>query len=232
MFARRTGEGARETVARQESQALEPKVGKLRLVLDPQLMRTEGLEVRLDGSALPIAALTTPLPVDQGEHIVQVSAANKRPWQGHIASKDAAVVSLAVPALANAPNAKKPLHPSESNPGSTQRITAIAVGGVGMVALGVAGFYALSAQSSHSDSNDLCNKSGICNAEGVRLRDDARSKGTTATAFIGAGAVALVSAGVLWFTAPSREAPPKPKTSRVEIRPHTTAWGLELSSTW
>lgn len=215
----------------QPAEALAPKVGKLRLVLDPQLARTPGLDVRLDGAALPIAALTTPLPVDAGEHEVQVSAPDKRPWQGKVICRNAVVVSLRVPVLANAPVKRKSSQVAEGTKGATQRITAIAVGGLGMVALGAAGFCALSAESGCSDSNSLCSKSGVCSADGYQLRDDAKSKGTTATALVGAGAVALATAGVLWFTVPSREKPPSqtnPGTFHVE--PHPRAWGLAVSS--
>lgn len=230
MLGRRNGESAREAVARQEAEALAPRVGKLRLVLEPALARTSGLEVRLDGSLIPIGALTTPLPVDAGEHLVQASAPDKRPWEGKITTRDAAVTSLRLTALANAPAAKKPL--AETNPGSTQRITALAVGSLGIASLGVAGFFALSAQSSYSDSNSLCRGTGVCKAEGTKLRQDAKSKGTTATLFAGAGAVALASAAVLWFTAPAREKPVQTKSARVFIRPHSAAWGLELGSVW
>lgn len=232
MLSRRNGEAAREAVARQEAEALLPRIGKLRLVLEPELVRTPGLEVRLDGTLMPIGALTTPLPVDAGAHTIQASAPDKRLWEGKITSRDAAIVSLRLPALANLPVSRKPSMPAETNSGATQRVTALAVGSLGTVSLGVAGFFALSAQSNYSDSNSLCKKSNICSSEGAQLRENAASKSTMASVFAGAGAVALVAAGVLWFTAPPREKPVRPKTGNLYLRPHPHAWGVELGSSW
>lgn len=86
---------------------------------------------------------------------------------------------------------------------------------------------------SDSDANSYCSKAGFCSHKGVELEDDAKSKAKTSTLFVGAGAAALVGAGVLWFTAPAWPSSAKPKkTGSLHVQPHSIAWGVEVGTIW
>jgi hypothetical protein len=95
----------------------------------------------------------------------------------------------------------------------------------------------LSAQSSYSDSKELCNDRGFCTPRGTELRESAKSKALVATIATGAGAAALVTAGVLWFTAPKQASPARDakrdhskRTSwAVAPAPERATWGLGIS---
>jgi hypothetical protein len=60
--------------------------------------------------------------------------------------------------------------------------------------------------SKHSDQSSHC-QGEICDAQGVKLHDDASSAATMSTIFM-AGGIALAGAGVVLFlTAPKKSAP-------------------------
>ncbi|XXX75248.1 hypothetical protein WMF30_47125 [Sorangium sp. So ce134] len=60
-----------EEIAQKEIAALEPRVPKLRVVVEGA---PSGVEVQRDGTALPAAALGEPLPIDPGPHEIRASA--------------------------------------------------------------------------------------------------------------------------------------------------------------
>ena len=120
------------------------------------------------------------------------------------------------------------------SPIAAQRMAAIVVVGVGIVGLGVGGIFGLSAQSSYSESKDLCSDSNVCTSHGSDLRSSARSK-------------ALVSAQPAWALPGWRPllccGSPRPRRRDPSARPsHVTAmsvgwaiapnydgWGLEVT---
>jgi len=120
---------------------------------------------------------------------------------------------------------------ASSSAGNSQHIAALAIGGVGIVGLGVAGFFGLSAQASNSDSKDLCNDANYCTLHGRDLRDSAKSKALVATVATGVGVAALATAAVLWFTAPTGEtaSSARPARQKWAFSPKSDAWGLEMS---
>lgn len=67
----------RLAIAKQRAEALAAKVPKLRLTL-PEDAR--GWIVRRDGAELGAASLNLPLPVDPGEHLIEVTSAGRLPW--------------------------------------------------------------------------------------------------------------------------------------------------------
>lgn len=75
--ARREGDADREAFAREHVQALEPKLSKVTLQLDPGA-NVPGLKLKLDGKELSTAAVGVPVPIDPGVHEVEASAPAKR----------------------------------------------------------------------------------------------------------------------------------------------------------
>jgi hypothetical protein len=109
------------------------------------------------------------------------------------------------------------------------------VGGLGLAAVGVGGFFGLSAQSTYSESKELCSEMNKCTQGGADLRSSAKSKALVATIATGVGVAALATAGVLWFTSPRGDQAPteKARASRprhaISVAPASTSWGLEVS---
>jgi hypothetical protein len=87
---------------------------------------------------------------------------------------------------------------------SSQKTVGLVVGGVGVVALGVGGIFALTAIGHNEDSKDpkLCD-GNRCSLEGKATRDAAVRNGNIATGF-SIGGLALAAIGtVVFLTAPS-----------------------------
>ena len=96
-------------------------------------------------------------------------------------------------------------------------------GGLGLVALGVGGFFGVQAYQKNQDSLAQCRKGdpNSCSAEGTALRDDARSAGTRATIAMIAGGVLLGTGITLLVVAPaSRETQSAgPRLRQVSVGP-------------
>jgi serine/threonine-protein kinase len=232
-IARKRGD-VRGDHARERAAALEPHLSYL--VVDvPENARVAGLEVLRDGAVVAPVLWGSRAAIDAGKHRVEARAPGYKPWQTEVVvSKEGSATALKVPRLVAAPSTNADGAPAAR--GASQRIAAIAVGGLGLAAVGAGGFFGLSAQSSYSDSKDLCNEKGFCTQRGTELRDDAKSKALVATIATGAGAAALITAGVLWFTAPKQESPTPSAARRpandsawaVAPGPELATWGVGL----
>jgi hypothetical protein len=237
-IARKRGD-ARGDHARERAAVLEPRLSYL-VIEVPEAARVHGLEVLRDGAVLAPVLWGSRAAIDTGAHRVEARARGHKPWQVEVVvSKEGSATALEVPRLLPDPSsapgsASAQLDRAPAAKGTSQRIAAIAVGGLGLAAVGVGGFFGLSAQSTYSDSKELCNDRGICTTRGTELRDSAKSKALVATIATGAGAAALVTAGVLWFTAPKQETP-STGTARAPSKsgvwsfapaPELATWGL------
>jgi len=206
--ARSMGQADREKVAKERAAALAPRLSKL--TITSSAVSLDGLEIKRDGAAVGRALWGTAVPVDPGSHLVEATAPGKKPWRSTVKVEgDKASVVVTVPALDDAPvetQATPSLGASTDVPadGKSRRTLALVVGGVGVVGLGIGTVFALQAKAKYDDSLPSCpTDKNICSAQGVSLRDDARTAGNVATVAIGAGAAALVAGAILFLTAPS-----------------------------
>jgi hypothetical protein len=150
----------REAVARKRAATLETRVAKLTIEIPPAVASLKGLEVRLDGKPVEKDLWGTSIPVDPGDHIVTVSAPEKKPWEGKVWAEDSAKLLVSVASLediAPPPVVKPP-------PRSMIPVIALgAAGGAGVI-LGVT-FVGLRA-AKIGEANDLRDainiKSGNC----------------------------------------------------------------------
>jgi hypothetical protein len=234
-IARKRGD-ARGEHARERARALEPRLSYLTIEV-PEAVRVPGLEVLRGGVPVAPVLWSARAAVDAGTQQVEVRASGYKPWQGSVVvSEEGGSATLQVPKLTPLPaGAGAALGPADAPAarGTSRRIAAIAVGGLGLVGVGVGGFFGLSAQASLSDAKPLCNENNICTARGDELRTGAKSKALVATVATGVGAAALVTAAVLWFTAPKGDlnnaksaAPPRQAWA---VAPSRSAWGMEVS---
>jgi hypothetical protein len=155
----------------------------------------------IDGRAVPLPAAEQGFRVNPGAHAIVASAAG-RPDQTakvDVVERERRSIDLAFPTGTDAPIAKS--EPPKSS-GST-KVIGLVTAGVGVVALGVGGVIAFSAKGAYTDARDAHCTGGVCDADGKRLTDDARTRANTATIVMGVGAVLAVGGAILWLTAPS-----------------------------
>lgn len=205
--ARRENRPDREQVAADESKALRPQLSTLVITVPAELATAPGLAIRRDGVSLGSGAWNTPVPVDGGDHVVEVTAVGKTPWKRSVSIKldsDAAVV--VIPVLADAPvpipssNTGAPssgIDATASKRWGPLEWTGVSVAGAGVVAFGIGGYFLASALGKKSDSSKNCNGDS-CGPQGFSDRTAAVSKGNTAT-ILGIAGGALVASGAVLF---------------------------------
>lgn len=231
-LAQQRGQSEREKLAEAAASRLKPQLHYIVIsAADP----APGMTVRRDGAevTIAIAGKAVPLPVDPGEHTIEVSAPGKLPWTKVITvADDAETDRIEVPSLADAPSTAVSPDASASggtvvvtSDGSTQRTLGIVAGGAGLLA-GISSIGVFILASSVDD-------------EGKRLRDDekaatndvdraeyartAKSKESAADmnriialSLAGGGAVLVGVGAVLYFTAPSA---PKTSAAKTQVVP-------------
>lgn len=217
--AKNANQASRESDARARAAALEPKVSKLTIIVEGALAQTAGVEVKRDAIAVGKAQWGLALPVDPGEHTLEVSAPGKTPWSGKVqVASNGSAARVALPALVDAPIAIAPtaaptLAPESGDSrepnGKSQRTIGLVVAGVGVAAIGVGGIFGLMSIGKGSDADDpaRCDSNNQCDAAGIELRKDARSLGNLSTVFVIAGAALGAGGAALFFTAPKSDAP-------------------------
>lgn len=215
-LAQQRGQTERVETAEEAAKRLAPQLHYL-VVSAPESL--EELSVTRGGVHLPVAVggKETPLPVDPGEHTIEVTARGKRPWSTVIVIPDEpGTAHVDVPPLADVPPEASdtfvaPPPPVAANDGSTQRLVGIAVGGAGIAAGVAAGGVYLLARSVAGERNKIRREANdmtdpAAAASHHRIADSkhrAAEKDQIIAISLAGGAAVLVGVGaVLYFTAP------------------------------
>jgi hypothetical protein len=209
--SKRDGRADREQAAREQVAALEPRLSRLTINVDPGTAVLGGLTVKRDGSPVGSGAWGTAVPLDPGEHRLEATAPGKKPWTAKVtigAERDAQTVSVPVLEVdeqaATAPLAGSPADTPPEQAGASKgpplRTIGLIVGGVGIVGLGIGGVFALQANSANKESKEdgHCDAQNQCDTVGGEKRDDAKSAAGVATVMFITGGV-LTAAGVTLF---------------------------------
>jgi hypothetical protein len=106
---------------------------------------------------------------------------------------------------------------------SPQRIGGWALAGVGAIGAGVGIGFGLASIGDRNDSRAHC-AGDLCDADGVRMRDDAIRHGTIATVSMLAGGAAIAGGIVLVLTAPRGTETPEP-AGKVRAMPNVARGG-------
>lgn len=203
---------------------LEPKLSYLKISV-PAGSQIEGLAITRDGKPLDALLWNRALPVDGARYVIAGRAPGHEEWKVTITvPSDAGKVTVDVPKLEPskgvAPLAGTPGTPgtpadedddgededeAQPSPGmwTTKRKIAVALAGGGAVSV-VAGIVLGSqAKSKQSDARALCSDPQVPCADADRanaLIEAGQSRALGANIAFGIGAVAVIAAGVLWFT--------------------------------
>ncbi len=215
-LAHQSGQADRERAANERAIDLERRLSKLAIKPPPGGL-PPGVVVTLNGVAIPLASLGTPLPVDPGsEHVVfrapgyRVISLEREVPQGPSS------FVLEVPRFEHEPrvaipaaNERSSAAPSRPKPGATQRTLGYSVGALGVVSLAGAGLLAYRAHSLDTDSHAHClvSEPNACDSTGASLRGEAINYGNVATGAVLAGAALTVTGVVLLLTAPRTHGP-------------------------
>jgi hypothetical protein len=185
------------------------------------------LEVSLDGARFAPALYGVAIPVDPGTHSISAAAARHEPWSLELTLPPApGVTAVGVPSLrfASRPatakvtlNAPLPAPSSvpdrAANPGHSQRMVGLVLGGVGAAAIGTGVLFALKARDVRQDVDRRCSGGG-CTSQAVQLHDEARRYAVLANVSLGLGAASLATGIIVYAVAPSA-APKKAASVRV-----------------
>jgi hypothetical protein len=219
-LAQQRGQKEREQLADDAANRLKPSIHYLVIaVKDP----SSDLVVKRDGAEVTtsLGGKEVPLPIDPGDHSIEVFARGKKPWTKVIhAADDSQTERIDVPVLENAaveekatggvhPGPDRPAAPA-TNDGSTQRTVGIVVGAAGLLsALAGVGVFIL-AKNEESDRNKQRAAASTAGPiDKIALNKSADSHSSAAdndqliALVLGGGALVLVGAGVvLYMTAP------------------------------
>jgi hypothetical protein len=218
-LAARRGD-SREATAKARAAALEPKLSRMELSVPAAL--PPDVEIRQDDNVVGRAAWGSAMPVDPGVHVISAKASGYKPWKTSVqVAAEGARVRVSVPPLeaessarsASLSTSETPVvpttAPSEST-GSTQRIIGYAVGGVGLVAVGVGIGFFVQRSSKIEERDAVPCPNNVCKPEDAarvhELQSEAESASTAGLVATIAGGAALAGGAVLILTAP-RAAP-------------------------
>jgi serine/threonine-protein kinase len=230
LTARNAGDTARRTEAARRAEALAPRLSRIAIVVPPTT-RVPGIEIRRDGAIVGEGQWGSALPVDPGQHTIEVMAPGRKPWST-VMRVDApgAVAKVEIP----------PLDPGTGEAGaatwSAQRTIGLVIGAAGLVGIGVGSAFTVKMVSKNNDSLAYCPTDPTkCYAQGVDLRNQAFDAAHIATGTFVAGAALLAGGVVVFFTAPGgaqrRGDAPAARASVVPIAGPGLA-GLAVQGVW
>ncbi|MEO7096257.1 MAG: hypothetical protein ABI175_23560 [Polyangiales bacterium] len=229
-FAKRDKRKDREDIAAGKLAELEPKLSHLVLQVS-DAAKAQSIALTLDGAMLTSASWGIPIPVDGGPHAVVASASGKKDQTFDVVVKAKGdKVEVAIPALADAPKADvvdTPATTTTTSAGSSTEVPPSPVearkggagvgpyilGGAGIVALGIGGYFGVKAIGASSDAKSQC-AGGLCDSTAsLDKNDEAKSSARVANVAIGVGVLA-VSGAVLWWVLSPSEAPSSDSASK------------------
>jgi serine/threonine-protein kinase len=236
--AEASGQTKRAKAARDRIAKLEPQLAYLTIEVAESTRTLPGLKVRRDGADTGLGIIGAAVPQDPGPVKVEVSAPDHESFTVTIRVQPGAHQTVLIPSLAATESSAPPLAaapvvaaqqpqtqppgqqppaqpappPEESHPGSTQRIIGIAVGGVGLVGIGLGTYFGLTAINKDKKADEKCSPTICQEPADFDNADSAKTSATASTVSFVAGG-ALVAGGVLlYFLAPS-------KSSSVSLAP-------------
>jgi hypothetical protein len=199
------------------------------------------VKISMDGEKLADQLDGTALAVDPGEHTFTFEMAGQPAMtkklliaQGQKDRRELVTLgsppppSFPPPSPSAAPSPTTPTGPLSPPPPTdsgglgTQKVLAIAAGGLGVVGLGIATAFGLMAISQKNDAESVC--PNMCQTQdGVNKWHDASTSATVSTIGFIVGGVGIAGAAALWFTAPS---------GRQQVQVGVGPGGLDVRGVW
>jgi hypothetical protein len=170
--------------------------------------------VTFDGEVVARELNGSALTLDPGSHTVTFEVAGEPPVTQtilfHEGDKDRHI-PVVIGTVPVAPAAVAPLPStatmSSDDGGHGRRVLGLAVGGAGVLGLGLGGLFAGLGFSSWSSANTACPSHNECSASAVSDRSSAVTFSTASDVAFVAGGVVLAAGAILYLTAPKGAAP-------------------------
>jgi hypothetical protein len=203
-MARQSNDDERARYATQHAATLEARLPRMVL---RGLTGSADARVSVDGSPVAAGGAEIVVPLDPGDHVVQVDAPGRAAWTKsfHLGDgPESKVLTLPQPEAPQPP--QQPVVPPVPPPERgmrPQRVAAIGVGGLGVASIATGAAFGLFARSQWNDAvSNHCPALPTCDSTGVREAGDAKQAALVSTITFGAGLAALGAAAALWWTAP------------------------------
>jgi len=173
----------------------------------------EGLNVTVDGKALPELLLGEPRPTNPGQHRIVAKRGAEQATEtvtlaeGERRRLELKLVVATGTSPSTLPDAGAPAAAASAKPGNTVKtlgLVAIVAGGAGLVAGGVTGLMAMSKKAALDDDNERC-QGGKCLYSAEADVNSLRTFRTVSTVGFVAGGVLAAVGVTLLFTAPSAQ---------------------------
>ena len=224
-LAQRNGETDRAGYANDRAKALEPQLHHVVLATSFNIATApEGFSVVLDGTTIDNGALNSQIPIDAGDHTLQVSAPGKTNFDKKFhTNDDTNTDTVAIPALADAPKNQQQTiivkNEETSHINKTKLGFGIMFGVIGLAGVGAAIGLGLDASSldtrskTKDASGNLPSNADQLHSTAVTVQDGAIACGIV-------GGVALVTGAVFLILSPEKsQAAPPPTTAKVHVLP-------------
>jgi hypothetical protein len=200
------GEDERAEVARVRAEALSGKLSRLRIHRSARAPRALG--VRRDGVPMPAESLDVALPVDPGEHRIEVTAKGYEPQSLRVLIRAGEpLTSVTLPELRPSPKRATPRNSpdaaAQAEGAAPARVLAYTSGALGAAGVVLGATYGLMARAEYQRSLDHCRTESLCSQRGLALRDGAEGDAQIATISFAAGGGLLATSLVLFLVAPS-----------------------------
>lgn len=250
-LGRRNGRADLAAAADKRARALEASVPHLVV----QLPEGEGstYDVRCDDQPIAASDLGAPIPMDPGEHRIDVTAHGKTARSYVVRISGAGTVEIVVDALedlrptaasnvapappktrarASGPVLGVPADPSrDEGRGGAQRTTGLVLVGAGIVGLGAGAYFGGRALSQSGEAKRTCPKAGSCSDNGGAANDRAKTSFKVSVISVAAGAGALTLGAIVYFLAPndaSSQGAGKPPRATARVIPSIDPSGGSL----
>jgi len=233
--------------------ALEPNVPHLTIKLPKDA--PPDLKVTLDNR--PVETLNDPFVVDPGPHLVEwsIKGGAKKNKVVPVERGGDSEVTLELPTVVSSGGGDKTggntggttggdktggntgggdkgggTPPTPTPPGRNMRLGGIALGGAGIVAIGISSYLTLSARSDYKDAlaAHCGGMTNNCDTTGLELTHDARSTANKATVVFLIGAAMVGGGAALYFLAPKGPAAPAEEPTALYLTPAVSPDGVGL----
>jgi hypothetical protein len=203
-WADRSDQSDRGDLARKHMAALEARLWKLTIHAPATPM--PGLEIKIDRGSMSLASVDIPLPLDPGDHTIEASAPDHKPWHTTVqVPNDPGGAAVQIPPLEPMPIAPAPIPlgttplpatpvVAPAAPGSGRAIGIWTGGVIGVAGVAMGTVFGVLTFQERSNAKSLC-PSGVCKAGGM---DDIHQAYTDAT--ISTVAFSVGAAGALLAT--------------------------------
>ncbi len=236
--ARSAGQSAAEVAdnAPARAEALRKRVAMLRLSISGKQISSK---IVLDGSPLGKAAQDVPIPLDPGDHVIEVQDASgastfKKELRVAEAGSESVEITFADVEPAPTTSGSAPPPPPPLPPRS--RAPAYIAGGLGVALVITSGvFYGLRAGTISELTDSCTDKVRLtgCDPAKKGLADTGATYGTVSAVTLGAGLAALGTAGVLFFVLGPRKQPAAQSTApATSLGVAPTGTGLKVIGTF